>query len=316
MKIGFYIQWPKGSLSSTGNVLGDELIGESMCRALRSMDGIETCELFAPNHLPRQEQDVMIYMNDSEPVRSWAKKHFMYLQNAYDEGSEQALAKFQQRRYDGYAFISYRLLKLHEQLGFSGIFLPFGVDTELFKPQTPQARYACEVCYVGSDIKGEERTVRYLYPAIDFDFALYGNWKVPYPFRFWKNLPYQKAFSAISRGKIPQEDVPLLYSSAKITLNCTAQDCVDWDVITLRTFEVLACKGFLITDRVPIAEKELKDCAIFTDGGDDLEDKIRYYLARPEERERIAGKGYDYVLSNATITSRMQTLLDYLKEIV
>lgn len=323
MNIGFYIQWPKGSFNWQGNVLGDELIGESMCRELRTMNGVEMCELFAPNHIPDLPLDVMIYMNETEPVKKWARRHVLYMQNAYGEGSGKALAKYVQRNYDGYAFISNRLLSMHRDRGYEGIFLPFGVDIDQFRPMPADEDYAFDVAYVGSDIKGEGRTVDYIYPATAFNFGLYGNWQIPkfrFRFRFWRNWqklpPYKKEFEKLSRGKIPQELVPVLYSNAYINLNCTAQDCVDWDVVTLRTFEVLACRGFLITDRVPSAERELERCVVFTDGGNDLREKILYYLERPEERARIANNGYKYVIRNATITSRMNILLPYLKKIV
>ena len=136
---------------------------------------------------------------------------------------------------------------------------------------------------------------------------------------FWRpveRIPeYKLDFYRLSRGKIPQEDVPLLYSSSKINLNCTHQDCVDWDVITLRTFEVLACRGFLITDKVPIAENTMQGCMVFTNGGNDLTEKIQYYLEHDTEREKIAQKGYEYVTRCATIEMRMKELISYLEGI-
>ncbi len=134
---------------------------------------------------------------------------------------------------------------------------------------------------------------------------------------FWKrSIPeYKYVMSKLSMGKIPQEDVPVLYSSAKINLNCTAQDCVDWDVITLRTYEVLACQGFLITDRTPVAEQTMDDCMVFTDGGQDLAEKIDFYLSHEQEKNLIARKGYEYVIRHATIQQRMKELVDYLNVI-
>lgn len=317
MKIGFYIQWPKGSLAAKGNVIGDELHATGMCKALRRL-GAECCELYAPNYLPQEKLDVMVYLNDTPPKDEWAAKHVLYMQNAFGEGSDKALVRLREMRFDGYAFISKKLLSLHRDAGFHGIWLPFGVDTDVFRPAQAGERYSHDVAYIGNDIKGKERTLLYLEPATQFDFALYGNWYLHWrrKIKFWQVLPYQWKFSHISRGKIPQEDVPLLYSRSKINLNCTAQDCVDWDVITLRTFEILACKGFLITDRVPAAEIELAGSVVFTDGGKDLREKIRYYLTRPDERKTMAEKGYEYVMKNATAISRMEMLLAYLKEIV
>lgn len=321
MHVGLYIKWNKGSLGSQGNVLGDELHGESMCRALKKMKGIQSADLYAANHLPLHQLDVMIYLNDTAPNKNWAQKHVLYMQNAYGEGSDTVLKAFQNIGYDGYAFISKRLLDLHVQAGFPGIFLPFGVDLETFYPRRVDNKFEFDLAYIGNDIKGETRSTRYLLPAARYNFGLFGNWVIPkYKYKIWKNWQkqpeYRMAFQRISRGKIPQEDVPPLYSSAKININCTAQDCVDWNVITLRTYEVLACKGFLITDKVAAAEESLKDRVIFTDGGEDLLTKIDYYLARENERRQIADAGYDYVIRHASIDSRMRELFEYIQGIV
>ena len=329
MKIGFYINWKKNSLSSSGNVLGDELFGESMCRSLTKIQGVHSAKLYASNYLPQEKLDYMIYLNDTQPNENWAYKHVLYMQNAYGEGSETAIKKFQKIGYDRYAFISKKILDIHVSDGFTGIFLPFGVDTGFFYPRPFDRRFDYEVSYIGNDIKGLDRTSRYLLPAADFHFGLYGNWRIRKAKKsFWKILfggslsrrqpeipEYKKLFSRLSKGKIPQEEVPVLYSSSKINLNCTAQDCVDWDVITLRTFEVLACKGFLITDKTAIAETILKDGAVFTEGGEDLSDKIRYYIDHEKERDEIAGAGYEYVVKNASIDSRMRELFEYLQGI-
>lgn len=330
MKIGFYIKWPKGMFNSKAwNVLGDELYGEAMCRSLSKIDDIEHVELYAPNFHPNSRLDVMIYLNDTEPCREWADNHILYMQNAYGKGSDTALKELRNRNYDGHAFISKKLLDLHIQDGNDGIFLPFGVDTGLFYPREKKAGYCFDVAYVGSNIKGRERTEKYLLPATQFNFGLYGNWTLP-PDSFWQKImfwrrkktlkneifQYQKVLAKLSRGKISQEEVPILYSSAKINLNFTAEDCVEWDVITLRTLEVLACRGFLITDKVSVAEKTMQGCMVFTEGNDDLIEKIEYYLSNEKEREKISQYGYKYAINHASIDSRMAELFNYLKKII
>ena len=326
MKIGFYLKWPKGLSGTKGcNVIGDELYAESMCRTLLKSESVDSAKIYAPNCLPKEKPDVMIYLNDTLPHGEWAEKHLLYIQNAYGEGSDKALVKFHQADYDGYAFISNRLLDIHRAAGFTGIFLPFGVDTDLFYPRKKEGRYDFDVAYIGNDIKGEARTSRYLLPAAQFRFGLFGNWPVPGASRirklqFWKRsdpIPeYRKIFSRVSKGKISQEDVPALYSSARINLNCTHQDCVDWDVITLRTFEVLACKGFLISDTVPVAKKTMQGCMVFTEGDNDLTQKIEYYKDHEKEREMIAQRGFAYTLSHASLESRMKELVSYIEELL
>lgn len=321
MNIGFFIRWPKDSLSAAGtNVLGDELLALSMCRELLKRPGVVSCELFAPGYSPDRRLDLMVYMNETPPMPKLARRHLRYMQNIYNVGSDKMLEDSYRFRYDGYAFVSSKLLVAHRRTGRDGLFLPFGADTHIFKPVPKEAAYAYEVAYVGNDIKGRVRAEAYLCPALEHNFGLFGNWAPTYGWKLWKNLrpvpEYKRKFRSICKGKIPQEKVPVLYSSAATVLNCTAQDAVDWDVISHRSLEVMACGGFLISDRVPSAEKELRGCAVFTDGGEDLSDKIRYYLARPRERAVIAAKGLEYVLGNASLSARIDTLLGYIKALL
>jgi spore maturation protein CgeB len=319
-RIGFYLAWDIGSLTALGgNVLGDELYSQSLARALGGLDASLQVQVYAPNHQPTEKLDVMIYMNDTVPQPAWADTSVLYLQNAYGEGADKKLEALRANGYDGYAFISNRLLEMHKASGYSGIFLPFGVDVNVFHPQQVDPALAFETAYVGNDIKGTVRSEAYLEPAAEFRFGLFGNWKVPRArFKVWKNwgLPgYKLRFEKLGRGKIPQEKVPTLYSSSKININCTAQDCVDWDVITLRTLEVLACNGFLISDRVPLAERLLGNYIVFTDGHDDLRKKIAHYLHDDAARVQMAVAGGKYVREHFSIEATARNLLNYLKEL-
>ncbi len=325
MKIGFYIKWPKNMFFSKGwNVIGDELYANSMCKYLKKFKEVDSADLYAPNFLPEDKLDVMIYLNDSEPNEQFAKKHILYLQNGYPEGSDVIIKKLYNFNYDGYMFISKKLLELHTKLGLEGIYLPFGVDLDLFYPREIDEKFNFEVAYIGNDIKGEYRTKKYILPATQFKFGLFGNWQLPKKklserMKFWVKdytPEYKKILSKKSLGKILQENVPVLYSSSKININCSLQDCANWDIISLRIFEVLACKGFLITDRIKIVEEEMSDCVVFTDGDLDLIEKIRFYLEEEDIRKKFAENGYKYVVKHASIQDRMKELIIYLGEIL
>jgi len=113
---------------------------------------------------------------------------------------------------------------------------------------------------------------------MDFKFGLFGNWELPTespPPPFWqlkkwrhywrktRNIrSYQKMLGRISQGGIANRNLPTLYSSSKIILNCTGEDSLRCGVGTLRTYEVLACRGFLISD---FASEELKDAVVITE---------------------------------------------------
>ena len=324
MNIGFYIKWDKHSLNSSGNVVGDELFAESLCKSINKQFKSIIAELYAPNHLPDKKLDVIIYLNDSPPNEKFSKFHFLYLQNGYEDNVDKIISRSLALGYDGYIFFSEMIKKIFDKKATNlknSLFLPFGVDLDVFYPREKNNNFNYDCAFIGNDIKGTESAMKYLFPAAEFNFGLFGNWKIErHKYKIWKNLkklpPYKKVFQNISNGKIPQESVPVLYSSAKINLNNTLRSCIDWDVITLRTYEVLACKGFLISDSVPIAEKTLKGCMVFTEGGKDLTEKIKYYLAHSKKRQEIAENGYNYVLRNCSIDSRVRQLVNYIEEVV
>ena len=258
----------------------------------------------------------MIYVNYIPLVREWADKHIYYWQGA-NPCTEERFKDLYSRNYDGLAFFSKSLLEYHISLGHKGIYLPFCADTSFYYPRQPESRLAFDVTYVGNDIKGTCTSMRYIYPASDFDFALFGCWNFSKKNNFhFESKAYLKKFAQISRGRIPENDVPIMYSSAKIILNTNVPQSRNFGVVSLRTYQVLACKGFLISDPLPGMEKELSGKVVFTEGYDDLREKIRYYLAHDEERAAIAEKGYNYVVNEAQSAEAVSNrLLTYLKEI-
>jgi spore maturation protein CgeB len=77
-----------------------------------------------------------------------------------------------------------------------------------------------------------------------------------------------------------------------------------------RNFEVPGCGGFLLTERVPHLERyfELdREVAVF-DGVDDLLDKVGYWLAHEQERQRVADAGYRRVLAEHTYDHRFAAI--------
>jgi spore maturation protein CgeB len=291
-------------------VIGEELYAKSLCRELTKLPDVSFTGVFSPGCLPTRKMDVMIHLNDTEP-NLYAHKHVLYMQNFYPEGSAAVLHRLHKENFDGYAFFSERLLEFHQSYGYTGIFLPLAADTDIFHPAPGSPNQKYDVVYVGNDIKDEERTMLYIYPAINFDFGLFGNWNQRWHFR-----PYKNALRSISQGPVSREQAAILFSNAKIVINFTDTDSIIWDAMNLRFFEVLACKGFLISDMVPSARCQLKDCTVFSYGGNDLVEKIKYYLDRPEERMEMAERGYQYVIENATVSLRAKQLYEYLQQIV
>lgn len=103
-------------------------------------------------------------------------------------------------------------------------------------------------------------------------------------------------------------DMARLYSASRIVFNRSVKNDIN-----MRVFEALACGSLLVTnDLTDNGQAEL-----FRDGvhlvtyrdGEELLDKLRYYLRKPELCERIAGAGRNEVLAKHTYAHRMRDLL-------
>jgi spore maturation protein CgeB len=318
MKIGFKFpdnnNWKLNSLipGQGRNFNGDEAMALCLQKELLKYPEVHSCELF--NQYPENKLDVIVYLHREKPESSRARKHIVYFQNAYPEGNDIILKEFHSYGFDGYMFASKKLLQYHTNLGFNGLYLPFAVDPDFFKPYQPCDKYKFEVAYVGNNIKGKERTLKYVYPAIRFKFGLFGNWY----YKSWKfNRPwYMRVFKRIARGQIPMEDLPVLYSSSKIILNCSIQGHADWDVGVGRVYDVMACNGFLISDEIPSMREKFGDIVEFSKGGKDLVKKIRYYLKHDDERLERARKGRAVILKSETYAHRAKDMLEYFKKLL
>jgi len=114
---------------------------------------------------------------------------------------------------------------------------------------------------------------------------------------------------------IPNDELYKYYSSCKILLNDHWQDMKDLDFPSNRLFDALACGTFVISDDIPSA-KTLFDGNIITySDADDLDEKIKFYLDNPQEREKLSKKGKEIVLKNHTFDNRVDEILNCLKSL-
>ena len=114
---------------------------------------------------------------------------------------------------------------------------------------------------------------------------------------------------------IPNDELHKHYSSCKILLNDHWQDMKDLDFPSNRLFDALACGTFVISDDIPSAKTLFEGNIVTYDGADDLDEKIKYYLNNPQEREELASKGKEIVLKNHTFDNRVDEIIDALKKI-
>ena len=173
--------------------------------------------------------------------------------------------------------------------------------------------YKHDVVYIGGyqvHYKGKELIDNFIKPCCgkEFDFAIYGNrlWKKEVQKQalevdsYFKPEFYDESFEPHYQKILPMPDFNILAKNTKIWVNFNAATQRNMQMANDRPIWGLACGAFFITDDTPEARKfyaKDKDTCpvIFSTGGQDLIDKIRYYLEHDEERAEIASRGPEFI---------------------
>ena len=105
-------------------------------------------------------------------------------------------------------------------------------------------------------------------------------------------------------------EMPIIFHQSKINLNLTAKSIRSG--LSLRIFDVLGCKGFLITNyqaELPEHFNIGEDLEAYT-SLDDLMGKCEYYLSHDKDRQEIAHNGFEKVKKYHTYDIRLTQMLE------
>ncbi|MDJ1185087.1 CgeB family protein [Roseofilum casamattae] len=282
-----------------GQVQGDEIIARGWQKHLVQHDRVDSVYLYGPKGAIAEELDVLIHFNPFLDLQE-NTKNFLYLQNAFSKenypGGTVGVFDEVKSKFSGYMFTSKKLMDSCAD----GAVIPFATEPDFFYHQFAE-EYNCPVSFVGNNIRGPVVNLRYLEPALPFGLVMYGN--------MWA-----ERLGDVCQGRLPMPDLPKLYSSCKINLNAHIEEHIELDTINLRIFDILACRGFIMSDYVQSIENNFGDSVVYTTGYEDMWAKLVRYLADPEERLRRSEEGQKNVLSNHTYANRVDTLMRYLDE--
>jgi spore maturation protein CgeB len=148
-----------------------------------------------------------------------------------------------------------------------------------------------------------------LQPILEFNPLLVGDkgWRLTFPeapsgVRLHAELSYYA-------------DLPFFYPLSDINFNCTSAQMKG--AVNQRIFDVPAAGAFVLTDW----REQMDDLfepgkeVIFYRTPEEIPDLLNYYLARPEERQRIAAAARKRVLAEHTYAHRLQTIITRMREV-
>lgn len=166
-------------------------------------------------------------------------------------------------------------------------------------------KFGCDLVYVGTWRPEHEELLSALK---DHDLAIWGS--------YWRRQTRRNSWVRSRwRGQAltTAADYARAHLAAKVGLNPI--DPLNFPSHNQRVFEVPACGAFSLVSRTAEVLElfdEDRTIACF-DGEAEMLDKVRYYLAHPEERRRIAACAYQHVVHGGhTYVDRVRTLLSAL----
>jgi spore maturation protein CgeB len=184
-------------------------------------------------------------------------------------------------------------------------YVKFGYKPEVHFPEAPATveerdRFACDVMFVGGC---DDDRVAYFETLVrevpGLQLRLYG--------MYWNRVRKLRPYA---RGMATGREYRLAVGGAKIAANLLRR--ANRDDHVMRTFEIPACGGFMLTERSATHEELFSENheAAFFSTPDEFVEKVRIYLERDEDRARIAAAGH------RKITLGRHTYDDRLEEII
>lgn len=161
------------------------------------------------------------------------------------------------------------------------VYLHSGVDPEWHQPGRPDPKFESEVAFIGAAYY-EERNRFLVELGKRVDLKMYG--------KGWRKLGIREV-----RREVEPERFAQICASAGIVLGFDRSNEQEL-YFSNRTWFVLGCAGFLLTRYIPGLETVFANHRhlVWFHDEDDALDQIRWYLAHPEARCRIAAEGYEF----------------------
>ena len=119
----------------------------------------------------------------------------------------------------------------------------------------------------------------------------------------------------LNASRIDTETCVRIFNASAVNLNLHSSlshegVVPEGDFVNPRTFEIASCGAFQLTDKRSLLGELFEEGEVELFGNlDELRGKIEHFLARPEERSRIAELGRARVLNEHTYGKRMEELL-------
>jgi len=196
-------------------------------------------------------------------------------------------------------------------------YLPGAADPDIYKPidlsQEEKQRFDCDIAYLGSVEYRENGAgilrAQVLQNLLEYKMKIYGN-------PSWSKLltDFPQLRRRLSGGYLMPPEVNKLYNAARIVINIHRPQIRCG--VNPKTFEIAAAGAFqLIDKRAEIANQfKIGEEIICYENINELRELTKYYLAHPDDGNKIALKARQKVLAKHTYQDRMKEVLAWVSQ--
>ena len=155
-----------------------------------------------------------------------------------------------------------------------------------------------DILFIGNSRKIFRPIIKDLVPT-PYKVTIYG--------RDWEGFP--EVYKYVEAQYLDNAEIGQAYQDAKIVLNDHWDDMREEGLISNRIFDVLGAGAFVISDFMPELEEIFDGCLETYKSKEELQEKVKYYMEHPDERELMAKRGQKEVLENHTFAERVLTIV-------
>lgn len=209
---------------------------------------------------------------------------------------------------------SIETIERYWQHGIRAHLLPFGFHPRYYYQDLPDPRYSYDAVFIGNNydfsierLQGYQMILQPLMEA-GYNIKIFGN-------EWW--LDKARPFNIdpyFYGGYMPSEELGKVCASVPVILGVHSV-LNSRTMLSMRTFEVLGCGGFHLTQYTPAVENYFGNHQdlVWTRSPKETLELMKYYLSRPGSCKKIARRGQYKVFIKHTYRHRVETILNVLR---
>ncbi len=187
-------------------------------------------------------------------------------------------------------------------------------DPDVHAPPKPESwksqKYSCDVSFIGTwDLEKEQFLAEVAQRLPEINMKIWGS--------YWERSTREELVGAIQGCEVLGDLYTLSMQQSRINLGLLRKRLkggASGDQVTARTFQIPAVGGFMLHQRTKEATDLFKEGvhAAYFQGVSELAEKIGYYLANPDERERTRRDGHLECVRCHCMDRRAEVILETL----